>query len=432
MINLFEIGINILEDLIIMSFLTRYFGCKYTGIKAVFGFIVSLAAMDLLLTYINSLYIYEAFLGVIFAVVYYLYCLIFLKGDAYTKLFIAGFINCIVYSIAMFSQLYICILLDDNTYQIYDMSLERILQISISKLLLIIVCAILLQFRFEYVANKSNIMLFILMPIVTEMSTIGIMQVFLKHNELKNELFLAAIGIMLTNALIYYIFVKTNKNIKTEAQVILLRQKVENDKKNAEDVEELYNKSCAVRHDLFIHFDTILALLNESPDSVRNYIQDVTHKHLDVIRKMVNTGNSCFDAIVNAKIALCDQYNIASEVHVTKNSLNSLPHDEIAILFGNLFDNAIEASRDSERKIIRLDVQVQNEDLSICMRNSVDHSVLERNKNLKTTKVNKELHGFGLKNITNIVKAHNGLISYDEEYGCFICDILLPFNKSNA
>lgn len=426
MINLFEIGINILETFIILFFLTLYFGFKYKGIKAAAGFVAVLAITVTAITYLNSIYVYEAFLGIIFILLYFLYCYIFLKGGVYTKLFISGFINCIVYTLALFSALCVSIIFTDNTYQIYNnMSVERIALIAISKSLLIIICIILLKFRFNYTA-KNNMLLLIFMPIIAELSTVGIMQVFLRHDELKSELFLASVSVMLTNILTYYAFIKINKDIQNETEFIILHQKLESDKKNARDIEELYNKVCGIKHDLLIHFSTISRLLEESKEKAQEYIQTVANNQLDTIKTLISTGNDCFDAIVNTKIAMCEKYGITVRVRAMEKAIDNLPHDEIVIILGNMFDNAIEASKKSERKIIKLDVQIQDAYLSICMKNSIDKSVLAENKKLNTTKENKHYHGFGIKNIKRIVDKHSGLISYDEENGYFICDILLP------
>ena len=86
--TLFEIGVNVLEISIIMMFLTLYFGCKYKGIKAVGCFVISCSAITALLTYINTLYLFEAYLGIVFALAYFIYCILFLKGDTLTKLFV--------------------------------------------------------------------------------------------------------------------------------------------------------------------------------------------------------------------------------------------------------------------------------------------------------------------------------------------------------
>ena len=138
---------------------------------------------------------------------------------------------------------------------------------------------------------------------------------------------------------------------------------------------------------------------------------------------MVKTDNETFDAIVNAKIAVCDKFGIRVQTRVQNGSLDKLELDEIAVIFGNLFDNAIEASKNSEKKYIELDVQKQNQYLSIFMKNSIDKSVLDTNKELNTTKSDKEYHGYGIKNVRSIVKSRHGMIDFIEENGCFCVDI---------
>lgn len=63
------------------------------------------------------------------------------------------------------------------------------------------------------------------------------------------------------------------------------------------------------------------------------------------------------------------------------------------------------------------------------MKNSIDNSVIETNRELKTTKKNKNRHGFGIENIKQAVYRHNGILNFDEENGYFICDILIPIQK---
>ena len=87
MINLFEISINVLENIILYSFLTFYLGGKYHGIKKIAGVCVGVLVAVIAITYLNSLYIYEGILGMFFVFVYLIYSLIFLKGNIYMKVF---------------------------------------------------------------------------------------------------------------------------------------------------------------------------------------------------------------------------------------------------------------------------------------------------------------------------------------------------------
>lgn len=425
MVNLFEIFVNIAEDLITISFLTLYFGSKYTGIRKIGGILLGTCVSSSLITIMNSLYIYEGLLGLIFIPVYFLYCVIFLKGDVYTKLFISGFTNCLVYFFALFSILISAELFTHDYKIIFEMTKERVLMIIFNKLLMIASCAVILKFRFPAIAKRKNMLMLILMPIAAEISLNGIMQAFLKYGETNRELLLATIGVMLVNILIYYIFIKISMDASAESERNALSQKYEQDKRYAGEIEDLYKKACGIRHDLTLHFTALKGLLKTDAQKAEQYIDSVLQNQIDTIKLLVKTDNETFDALVNAKIAVCDKLGISVQTRVMNHALDRLSQDEIAVIFGNLFDNAIEASKTSKRKHIELDVQTQGQYLSIFMSNSIDGSVLELNKELHTTKPEKEFHGFGIKNIERIIEVHDGMVDYFEENGSFCCDIYI-------
>ena len=229
MISLFELGINILEMFIVLMFLTFYFGSKFGGIRAVMGFLAGWVVTVGIITFLNTLFIYEAFLGIIFALLYFIYCVLFLKGNTAVKLFVSSFINCAVYSIALASALLVSVFSGGNISGLCTMSAERICLIVLSTILLIVTCTALLKFRFGHVIKRHNMLLFIAASFVTELSTVGIMQIFMKYSDLNSELLLAAISVLITNFFIYYVFIKTDKEIEREANLALLKQKIEID-----------------------------------------------------------------------------------------------------------------------------------------------------------------------------------------------------------
>ena len=229
------------------------------------------------------------------------------------------------------------------------------------------------------------------------------------------------IGLIYVNVMFFDFFETYSNRIELKA----LRQKEEYEQKHAKEINEMYARTCAMRHDLLHHFETVKGLLGEDSGKAKEYIQSVTDEQIRSIRPMIKTDNDYFDAIANAKLAVCDSYGIKVTTRIQEGALAELNNSEIASLFGNLFDNAIEASKNSRQKRIELDVQRQKGQISVFMRNTIDSSVLEGNSGLKTTKANKELHGLGTKNIKRIVDKHNGIINYFEEDGYFCCDILM-------
>lgn len=197
------------------------------------------------------------------------------------------------------------------------------------------------------------------------------------------------------------------------------------DAERRQELEDLYNKVCGIRHDLKNHFTAIDALIDEEPQKAHEYISSLTQNQLQSIIRFVKTDNDCFNAITNAKIAMCEREDIKVQTRIQNNALSRLTDDEIGILFGNLFDNAIEAARQTENGQINLDVAVQGQYLSIIMTNSIKDPVLADNKALETTKRNKSIHGYGTKNISRIVKKRGGILNYFEENGLFGCQILI-------
>ena len=423
--NLFEIGINIFEEFIDVMFLTLYFGSKYKGGKKIACFVVSWAGLVAASTYINSLFIYEGVLCFIFFILDFLAAFLFLKGNIYLKLFMAGFMNCIAYYCAALAQLVPAALFGVSIEELFSMNSVRIVLTISAQLLHIIIFSILLKYKFKTIGSKKDAAVLIIMTIAVQAAMIGIMNAFLRYQDITVDLLLATLGVMAASFMTYYAFIKTENDIEKGVRLAALEQKEEYDRKYAKEINEMYARTCAMRHDLLHHFETVKGLLGEDSGKAKEYLQSVTDEQIRSIRPMIKTDNDYFDAIANAKLAVCDANGIKVTTRIQEGVFAELNNSEIASLFGNLFDNAIDASKNSKQKRIELDVQRQKGQISVFMRNTIDKSVLEGNRELKTTKANKELHGLGTKNIKRIVDKHNGIINYFEEDGYFCCDILM-------
>ncbi|MFQ7292379.1 MAG: hypothetical protein ACLRQ0_09120 [Monoglobales bacterium] len=144
-----------------------------------------------------------------------------------------------------------------------------------TKVLLIAACIILLKYKFQNIAKRRNMLILIIMPIIAELSMVGIMQVFLQYGQLKRELLLATVSVMLANVLTYYVFIKINKDVEAETEKNALLQKYENDMRHTNEVENLYKKTCGIRHDLLLHFTTLRGLLNFGESKASKYIDTV-------------------------------------------------------------------------------------------------------------------------------------------------------------
>jgi sensor histidine kinase regulating citrate/malate metabolism len=95
-------------------------------------------------------------------------------------------------------------------------------------------------------------------------------------------------------------------------------------------------------------------------------------------------------------------------------------------VFGNLFDNAIEAETKEKLKEIRLSVDMFGSYLHIVIQNRISKQVLINGKLPETSKSEKKNHGIGMHNVIDTVNIRNGVIEFYEQDGWFIADVLLP------
>ena len=181
-----------------------------------------------------------------------------------------------------------------------------------------------------------------------------------------------------------------------------------------------------VRHDTANRLLTVKGYLSEGRiKEAEEYVDHLTGESLPNLLRFVTTDNPVFDAVVNAKMAICHQKGIDLFVKTSPEAARALSGKEEGVILGNLLDNAIEAAEKSKEKRISLIVEKKEAYVSLLVRNSIERSVLSENPNLVTTKGDARLHGIGLASVRSIVEKEQGMIQFYEEDGELCCHILL-------
>lgn len=155
-------------------------------------------------------------------------------------------------------------------------------------------------------------------------------------------------------------------------------------------------------------------------------------KSVMIYDSIVKTGNDALDVLLSEKSLFCNENKISLTYIVNGESLSFMQDYDIYSLFGNALDNAIEylLNVEEDKRFIRLNVNTFGDNLVIHIENYFDGELSYDNGLPKTTKQNKDYHGFGLVSIKTIVENYHGDLFIKNRGNLFIINILIPYVKN--
>lgn len=193
------------------------------------------------------------------------------------------------------------------------------------------------------------------------------------------------------------------------------------------EVQNMYNQIRRWRHDYRNHIQVMkgYAAMGDM-ESIKKYLDELD-ADLSTVDTVIRTGNKMTDAILNSKISLAKANHIpvTADAHVPV--ALKIAEIDLCIIIGNLFDNAIEASRElpDDKRSIRVYMDMKNTQLYMSFTNmTASKKQAKLNGRFRSTKG--KGHGLGLISIDTIVERYNGYLKRNSEDGAFTTEILLP------
>ena len=425
--TIFEVGINALEMFIVVFFITEYLGCKHTGTRKYIGFFTAWFVLFAELCVMNHYVELETIGAYIPVVIYFIYSLIQLRGSVLLKLWVSVLTQIVLYGIAIFTNMLFCnVFRCDPTRLISSFNWTRVVFVLTTKVILIVLVWLILKYKHKNpIDNKSWLML-MFVPAISVISLGFLLKAAMLHHDIIKYTAFGMGCIVLANVMMYYFFSVLNKNYETKMRLKLLEQQNANAKQIMDSTDAFVNQMRTVKHDIKNQMLIIRKYIEENNrESAKEYVDELIDTYIPDMQSFVNTDNEAFDAIINAKIAICHRKHIYMEVKCDDNSLDCMEPFDIAALFGNLLDNAIEAAEKTKKRHISVSVTKEDEYMSAVVSNSIDKSVLDENEELHTSKTNKSKHGIGIKTIRSTVNKYDGFLEFNEEHGEFCCHILI-------
>lgn len=311
----------------------------------------------------------------------------------------------------------------------------RILFSQISKLLLFIILRII---KNNYVERESDIPRYywywiLFVYLISGINLLVIFNISLILNELNVEAqyltIIINMGSLLIVLITYYVFIKLNRFYRKSSNYKIIEIKNEMLRKEIKEKENIYEEVRKTHHDFKNHIICIEKLLEQCKlELVSEYINNLKEEKFQVYT-WIKTGNDVVDAILNQKKSEGMKKNIDIDMKVViPDDINIKPMD-LCVILGNALDNGIEANekiKDIDKRNIKVRINPYKDYLFIEISNPTIFNPIDEYGQLKTTKDNKEKHGFGIKSMATVVEEYNGILNYEYDEGEFILSIMLP------
>lgn len=196
-----------------------------------------------------------------------------------------------------------------------------------------------------------------------------------------------------------------------------------------QEVYELHQSGRRLKHDMKNHLMVLSSYLaSENYDEAKAYSCEILDK-LNAMHSYIETGNTLLNHIINEKFRYARERGIEIKAEIENLSFAAMSSMDFAALLSNMLDNAIEASlREAENaRMLELLIARKQGYETICVKNRISASVLEKNPGLLSTKEGKgEAHGIGILRIKEIAQSCNGMYDIYERDGFFCIAVFIP------
>lgn len=297
---------------------------------------------------------------------------------------------------------------------------------------LIFICEIITE---RIITNRENAekirnFAFIVVPILSVA-----LVCFLTYSNMCTNVGVAIVSIILLiiNLYMFYLYNLMLHSIFKEYEAETLKQKIQVYSNQMELILQNEKIVRSLKHDMRHHLYGLKCLSNEGKTNELNEYIERMEQEIQNPNEIVSSGNFEIDGVLNylLRIAREELIDVDAKIILPENMKHSF---DINVLLGNLVENAIEAAKQTEEKILSLNLNFNKGVLKIVVKNSfVSTSLIseeQKDGNIKyvTTKKDKQEHGIGLQSVRKIVDKYNGAMEIERENEMFCVKVVMYLN----
>ncbi|NBH32531.1 GHKL domain-containing protein [Clostridiaceae bacterium] len=313
-----------------------------------------------------------------------------------------------------------------NGETIMTFSLQRIGLVVLAKSVMIVFVVLLRKWMIPVIRNNYEKRILL----ITGIAFLG----FLYFREPLQSFFsvelssISGLTVILCGLGVYIVYsYLENRNEKIQNKIIQMQNELLQE--NYQTVSNLYESNARLYHDLNNHLDVLYQMMvSERFHEARTYISQISEPMKELMLKSF-TGNDIIDVILSSKKQKAEQLGIKVSMDVEFPSNTGIQTNDICTILGNLMDNGIEGSKDSENPEIFLKICRVHQFIVIQVTNTISKQpqIEEKTDRLITAKEDKTRHGWGMQSVKAALEKYNGTMKYQFSETEFKITVMLFF-----
>jgi len=268
---------------------------------------------------------------------------------------------------------------------------------------------------------------FSLFPIFT-LTTI-IVLIYGAENQQLGDIFtkmiFLATGLLFLNILLFLLLDNVIRRENELREKELLIEQSEHINQMYRTLSDEREKQKARSHDYLNHLQVMLMLAREGKlsDEIQ-YIEEQIGQEMHSV-DIIDTGNTLINAVLNIKYLEAKEKGIVIPIIADNLTSLQISDSDLVTILTNILDNAIEAVQKCDDKRIVLKIIKENSMLLIDASNPYIGQIPDT-ESIRTSKQDKDNHGYGIANIRHTVAANNGNCFIETQDGIFHITIAIP------
>lgn len=271
---------------------------------------------------------------------------------------------------------------------------------------------------------------FLIFPIFTICAVMLMTSSVIKsyHSDIIAIYYIIAIGLIVLNLVVFHLISEILENSRNMKEAEALRQQSIGQLELYNSMRENYNIQRQRKHEYKNKIVCMDMLMKKKDYSkLEDYIGNISDG-LDAQLDMVDTNNDVVNAIFNAKYYEAIKNDVLVVLKINDLSDIKISDNDIVTILSNLLDNAIEAAKqcDIGKRIVKIKMLYEDAVLSIAVSNSYKaEPVLTEDGYIRTTKKDREEHGWGMRNVVATLEKYNAEYIIDYKNGEFVFSIII-------